>query len=242
MWSGTSNCGDVEQFFVDAAPSSGSTSYLFRHGDIVRIAAVNNDLDRNCPATPTPTSGAGIVKTAHLSPRLGCRQLEIGLSLNWGPSPQSQDVGEKRWWLFEEKIGFTCGDLLDKTETPTLRVEVGTDDILRISGVAQPDGTTDWHLSVNYVTGDGYAEAKVYNTAWDTAIPQAEVERFGTDTGMSSTFSNLNLKKAGGTWVLWPDQTCETHSVDSGITTPWDYDRISATSFDIDHSGSTPCP
>jgi hypothetical protein len=197
----------------------------------------------DCPAVPDWTDGSSVVKTAHLSPRIGCRQLEIGTALHWADgTPSSQNIDEKRWFIFTEKIGFACGELLDKTEIWTLRIEVGTDDILRISGVERANGTTDWHLAVNYLTGDGYVDARdPYNTSWGSAIPHAEVERWG-QAAMSAVVTNLNLKKSDGSWVLWPDQTCEQHYVDPAFGAAWDYDRNSATSFDIDSDGATPCP
>ena len=53
-------------------------------------------------------------------------------------------------------------------------------------------------------------------------------------------FTALQHKHANGSWVDWPGQTCETHVQNLG--NPYDYDRHSATSFDIDHAGATSCP
>jgi len=95
-------------------------------------------------------------------------------------------------------------------------------------------------MYIDFLDGGGYHETQSspYSTSWGTAIPQAELERWG-QAGMNAVFPNLQLKKSDGSWVPWPSQTCETHV--KNLPTPWDYDFISDTSFDVDHNGSSPC-
>ena len=239
-------CGQSnnEQFFVDAAQSNGSTSYVFQHGALGRSQAYNNDLDGGCVGSGQGGSGSLVVKTIHLSPRIACKQIEIGTMQVWKATanPSIQALSEKNWYIFTERIGSDCTDVQDLTFQPTNNVDVGTDDILRISGTDLGDGTTNWSLAVNFVIGAGYVNlgSSPYNSAWNTAISQAEDERFGSGAGMLGNFTALQHKHANGSWVDWPGQTCETHVQNLG--NPYDYDRHSATSFDIDHAGATSCP
>ena len=233
-------CGNNEQFFINAATHKGGTSYPFRYGDLVRAEANNNDLDFDCPNTTGSDSGSSVVRTAHLSPQLGCKQLEIGTALHWkDATPQSQAMSQKQWFVFTERV-VTCGELADKFVQPTSGIAVGTDDALKISSSSAPGGGTEWHMYIDFLDGGGYHETQSspYSTSWGTAIPQAELERWG-QAGMNAVFPNLQLKKSDGSWVPWPSQTCETHV--KNLPTPWDYDFISDTSFDVDHNGSSPC-
>ncbi len=237
-------CGQSnnDQFFVEATSANGNLVSLFRHGVRVNSTAHDNNLDGGCPPDGGPTTGATVVKTAHLDANVGCKQLEIGTQLFWRACCTDQSISNKQWYIFTEQIGQLCGTVLDHTFQATNNITVGNDTELKISGVDQPNGTTDWHLFVNFLIGQGDVEmsSSPLNTSWNTAIPEGEDERFGSATGMVASFNTLELKKNDGTWVSWPGQSCVTHT-DNLPGTQYLYNRTSTTSFDISQTTGVFC-
>jgi hypothetical protein len=115
-----------------------------------------------------------------------------------------------------------------------------TDDIWRISGVSQPNGTVTWILAVNFVIGAGYVNVNSYNTSWTLGVPMGETERFGTGTGMADDHHNLQFKNTDGTWQNWQDVKCVQH-VDNLPDANWQWKKQTANSYTIQLSGGVFC-
>jgi len=232
------NCGDNEQLFIRAENASGNPMY--RLGTLSRIYPFNRNLDTDCPHSGG-ANGAYTLSTAHLSSGNGnCAQVEIGHQLLWkGSDVSSQDLSKKIFYVFTEQQ-TTCTGISDFWHQSAANIETNNDDIWRVSGVEQPGGGAQWHLSVNFVLGQGYVELAVYDTAWNSGIPNGETERFGEGTGLRDSQWNLQFKKTDGTWINWPHLGCSSHP-NHFTSSPWRWDDTSTSSYEVAQSGGVWC-
>jgi hypothetical protein len=245
---GTCQQDDREQYFVRAATNSGGTPT--RQGTLSWILMANRDLDTGCSASVPPGqgcthgfTGAATLSTAHTNPGLVSttdqgKQVEIGWLEVWHDADtSSQAQSRKDWYIFTEKeVDFNCTQWSTQL-APNL--DPNTQDIWKISAVNGSSGTTDWHLSVNFIIQQGYVDIETYNTDWNAGVPLGETERFGGGTGMSDDQTNLQWKTSTGTWVDWQDNKCWQH-VDM-TAGEWDYVRASGHAFDIEHQSAGSC-
>lgn len=199
----------IEQFFI-------KNTVGYTHGTKNQILLKNRFLDQDCSG-PVALSTAFIGKDDSRA-----TWIEIGWWEEVCPAP-----GSHCWAVFVEK--GVNGEIthIEKIVAPNL--QPGTYDQWRVANRPKnPNGTTDWHLEVNFLIGQGWVDVRTYTTNWHTGIAYGETEAKGNDTGLREDQRNLQHKSAPGTWVNWSGQSCR-----KGTSPDFKYKERSNTFFEI---------
>lgn len=179
---------------------------------------------------PDCTGRAG--STAHISEDTYFYANQKMVEIGWEKGSLCPGIN---YCFFTEKCSINNPCIVNRypiSQTPT----PGSFDLFRIANSSAVNGVTPWHLSVDRNHDGFYTEFDIFNTSWHHGVAQGESFGWGNDTSLYAHQQALHYQNDSNSWVAWPNNYCV-----SDDSTPYGWDRISDTEFEVDlsHAGQS---